>query len=334
VLARRRHSRGIDMEIFPHVHQLQSQIADRHLFQYLFVGDNVLLLDTGMAATPEAVILPYLKKLGIPPERLTLAVNTHADADHHGGNAALRHIGGRVLLACGEADREVIESPDRLFALRYNQWIAEHGVGLGLNHEAEQWVRGIAGPAHRIDLTLRGGETLAIDGSRTLRVLHVPGHSNGHLAFYDAGNRAVFVGDALHGSNCPAMSGAPSLPPAYFAVLAYLSTVQLIESLEVEWIYSAHWPTYRGDQVREFLDECRRFVEMAGGQVRKALERHPEGVTLRECIEECGPALGRFPENNRWLLMYPLYGHLSHLEQLGEVTRIKTGDRIGWKAAM
>jgi glyoxylase-like metal-dependent hydrolase (beta-lactamase superfamily II) len=320
------------VEIFPHVHQIQSQIADRHLFQYLFVGDNVLLLDTGMAGTPDAVILPYLKSIGIKPERLTLAVNTHADADHHGGNAALRRATGNVLLACGDADREVIQNPDRLFQIRYNQWIAEHGVGLGLNPEAEQWVRGIAGPAHRIDLTLRGGERLAIDDTRDVRVLHVPGHSNGHLAFYDAANRAVFVGDALHGSTCPSMAGQPSLPPAYFAVLAYLSSVQLIESLDIEWIYSAHWPTYRADGVKEFLDECRRFVEMADGQVRRALERHPEGVGLLECIAECGPALGRFPENNRWLLMYPLHGHLSHLEQLGEVVRIKVGDRVRWKA--
>ena len=57
------------MQIFPHVYQIRSQIADRHLFQYLFVGDNVLLLDTGMAGTPEAVILPYLNELGIKPER-------------------------------------------------------------------------------------------------------------------------------------------------------------------------------------------------------------------------------------------------------------------------
>ena len=320
------------MRIFPNVYQIRSEIADRHLFQYLFVGDNVLLLDTGMSGTPEGVILPYLKGLGMSPERFLL-VGDETLADHHGGNATLRRLTGRVLLACGDADRGVIENPDRLFALRYNQWIPEHGTGLGTNPDAEAWVREIVGHAHRIDITLRGGEMLAIDDRRGVRVLHVPGHSNGHLAFYDAANRAVFVGDALHGSACPSRSGAPSLPPAYFAVLAYLSSVQLIESLDIEWIYSAHWPPYRAQQVPEFLDECRRFVEMADGQVRRAIERHPEGVTLRECIEECGPALGKWPENNRWLLMYPLHGHLSHLENVGVVTKIKTENCVRWKAA-
>jgi glyoxylase-like metal-dependent hydrolase (beta-lactamase superfamily II) len=134
------------MEVFPHVHQIRSGIADRHLFQYLFVGDNVLLLDTGTAATPGEVILPYLKQIGISPERLTIAVNTHADADHHGGNSALKHLAENVLLACGEADRAVIEDPDRLFALRYNHWMKDHGVGLALLPEATRCVREMAGP--------------------------------------------------------------------------------------------------------------------------------------------------------------------------------------------
>lgn len=228
--------------------------------------------------------MPYLTRVGISPDRMTMAINTHADADHHGGNAALRSIAGSVLLACGDMDCEVIQNPDRLFATRYNHWIPEHGAGLGLMPEAEQWVREMAAPVHRIDVTSRGGESLAIDDSRSLRVLHVPGHSNGHLALYDAANKAVFVGDAIHGSYCPPVKGEPSLPPACFSVLAYPSTVQLLESLDIEWIYSSPWPLYGGAQAPEFLAECKRFVEKAQEQVQRALDRHPRG-----CMDECGP---------------------------------------------
>jgi len=310
------------MEIFPGVHQISSQIADRHLHQYLFTGDNVILLDTGFYTTPADVIVPYLDSAGIDRRRVTMAVNTHADADHHGGNARLKDLIPDVLLTCGDMDKAVIEDPDRLFATRYNQWIEAHGVGLRNNPAAESWVRQMAGPRHRIDMTFRGGEQLAIDDSWSLRVLHVPGHSNGHLAFHDTVNKAVFVGDALHGCFCPSMDGSSSLPPAYFAVLAYLSTVQLFENLEIDWIYSAHWPLYGGAQIPEFLAECRRFVDRAEDQVRRALDRSPDGLTLRDCIDQCGPALGTWPETNLWLLMYPLHGHLMHLEQQGHVTQM------------
>jgi glyoxylase-like metal-dependent hydrolase (beta-lactamase superfamily II) len=299
----------------------------------LFVGDNTLLLDTGASNTPAEVILPFLQKLGISPSRLTMAINTHADADHHGGNASLKESAGQMMLACGDPDRAMIENPDRLFALRYNQWVPEHGVGLSPNPEATAWVRKMAGPAHRIDVTFRGGEHIAIDDKHSLRVLHVPGHSDGHLALYDAANRALFVGDALHGRYCPTTTGQPALPPAYYAVLAYLGTLQFLEAFEVDWIYSGHWPAYHGPAVSEFLAECRSFVDNASALVWKTLERHPEGVTLRACMEECGPALGSWPANNQWLLMYPMHGHLLYLEQQGTVKKIKIESQTRWKLA-
>ncbi len=299
------------MEIFPGVHQIRSSVADRHLFQYVFTGDNVLLLDTGFASTPADIILPFLKTIGVQPQDLKLAINTHADADHHGGNSNLKQRCENVLLGCGEMDREVIEDPDRLFASRYNQWLADHRVGLGTNPEAETWVRHMTGAPQRIDISFRGGETLTVSNRTSLRVLHVPGHSHGHLAFYDAANRAVYTGDALHGDCCPSREGAPSLPPAYFAVLAYLASIQTIEVLDVEWIYSAHWPTYSGPRVTEFLAECRNFVDRAGARIRDALESHPDGLTLRDCIAQCGPVLGSWPQQNQWLLMYPVHGHLT-----------------------
>jgi len=321
------------MEIFRHVYQIGSSIADRNLFQYLFVGDNTILLDTGASNTPGETIFPFLKRIGIDLTRLTLAINTHADADHHGGNSSLKQNADQVKLACGEQDRLMIESPDRLFASRYNQWIPDHGVGLGASPEASALVRKMGGPPQRIDQTLVGGEYIRIDDERSLQVLHVPGHSDGHLALYDPVNRAVFVGDALHGWYCPNKAGEPSLPPAYYSVLAYLGTLQLLHAFEIKWIYSGHWPAFHGSQVSEFLSESRRFVDAASNLVWRILEKNPEGVTLKACMDECGPALGAWPMNNQWLLMYPLHGHLSHLEQQGRVTKLRSEGRVQWKIA-
>jgi hypothetical protein len=131
--------------------------------------------------------------------------------------------------------------------------------------------------------------------------------------------------------NCPSASGQPSLPPAYFSVLAYLATVQLIESLDIDWIYSGHWPAYHLEDSKVFLGECRRFVRMAEEQVRLALNRSKNGLTLGECIAECGPRLGNWPENNRWLLMYPLHGHLSLMESNGEVERVPGEGYVRWR---
>ncbi len=85
------------MELYPNVYQIQSLFGGRNLFQYLFVGDNTVLVDTGIAETPEKVIFPYMESLKLRPDRLTLAITTHADVDHQGGNDAIK----RALRARG-----------------------------------------------------------------------------------------------------------------------------------------------------------------------------------------------------------------------------------------
>ncbi len=46
------------------------------------------------------------------------------------------------------------------------------------------------------DRWLEHGDTVQV-GNVTLEVLHCPGHTPGHVVFYDAGNRHAYVGDVL-----------------------------------------------------------------------------------------------------------------------------------------
>ena len=41
------------MELDRNVYQIRSLFGGRNLFQYLFVGDNIVLVDTGIATTPD-----------------------------------------------------------------------------------------------------------------------------------------------------------------------------------------------------------------------------------------------------------------------------------------
>src|SRR5437870_9368443 len=81
------------MELYKNVYQIQSLYGGRNLFQYLFRGDNIVLADTGIAETPEKTIFPYMVRLKIRPEQLTLAVTTHADLDHRGAKTPLSGFG-------------------------------------------------------------------------------------------------------------------------------------------------------------------------------------------------------------------------------------------------
>jgi glyoxylase-like metal-dependent hydrolase (beta-lactamase superfamily II) len=299
------------MELYPRVYQIQSLYGGRNLFQYLLAGANTVLLDTGIAETPEKIILPYFDRLKMPPGRLKLAITTHADLDHQGGNDALKRLAPNALLACGEADREMVEDPHVLYAHRYNFLKAGHEVGFDAEPSPD------AGRARRTDLTFSGGERIALDDGWSIEVLHVPGHSEGHLAFYDRRHRAAFVGDAIHGRGCPKAAGGMAIPVTYYNVDVYLSTLRYFESLEIDVLYSGHWPVMRGEEVGDFIADSRRTVELLDRAILSALEKNPAGLALKELIDVAAQAIGEWPEEGKTLAMFPVKGHMDRLEQRG-----------------
>jgi hydroxyacylglutathione hydrolase len=87
---------------------------------------------------------------------------THHHADHTGGVAALAAATSATIMGPARED------------------IATGGVGLQ---------------------RLREGDTVAVLGC-ALRVLDVPGHTAGHIAFHAPGLQAVFCGDTLFAGGC------------------------------------------------------------------------------------------------------------------------------------
>jgi glyoxylase-like metal-dependent hydrolase (beta-lactamase superfamily II) len=313
------------MELYPGVYQIQSLFGGRNLFQYLFVGDNIVLVDTGIAETPEKAIFPYMDALKIKPERFTLAVTTHADLDHQGGNDTIKRASPRTWLACGEADRVLIEDPQALFSLRYNHLLKEHEVGADLEFLP------LAGRARKMDISFSGGEKVRLRDDWELEVLHVPGHSHGHLALYDRNHKAAFAGDAIHGRGCPKAEGGLAIPVTYYYVDIYLSTLRYFEGLAIEVLYSGHWPTMRGEEIRDFIAESRQTVEFFDRVIVDSLKKNPAGLTMKELIDAVANAVGDWPKDSWTLAMFPVKGHMDRLEQLGKVRVLRNQHPVRWQ---
>ncbi len=301
------------MEIFPNVHEIRSTFGDRYIKQYLFVGDTVVLLDAGVISTPTSAIFPYLEKIGISPQRLSMVIALHADGDHHGGLPAIKDASSSTLLACHQGDRLLIEDPEYLYQNRYNFLSRDHQLGFGRE-----------GMVHsprtcKIDVLLSADETIQIAPDWRLRVWHVPGHSEGHLALYDEKNRAAFTSDAVQANGCPTMTGGMAFSPTYYAVDAYLATIRFLEHQPLEHIYSGHWASAHGVEVERFLALSREFVENADAAIKAHLGGHRGGITLKQLIHVLSPKLGTWPEDAAQFLQFALYGHLLRLQQRGIV---------------
>lgn len=116
-------------------------------------------------------ILATAKQLGISLVRILL---THGHIDHAGGAAALAKKLGIPIEGPHELERFLIDALPR------------QGQQFGLGQI----------DAFTPDRWLNEGDTVSF-GNVTLSVLHCPGHTPGHVVFFNAPARLAIVGDVL-----------------------------------------------------------------------------------------------------------------------------------------
>ncbi|WP_153116837.1 hydroxyacylglutathione hydrolase [Rhodocyclus tenuis] len=152
-----------------------------------FADNYIWLLRQGSSALvvdpgDAAPVLAFLRREGL---RLAAILVTHHHADHQGGIAE--------LLAAARAD----------------------GVEPAVFGPAAESITGLSEP-------LCGGETIPVEAlALAFRVVAVPGHTRGHLAYYRAGQ--LFCGDTLFGAGCGRLfEGTASEMAASLAKLAAL----------------------------------------------------------------------------------------------------------------
>jgi glyoxylase-like metal-dependent hydrolase (beta-lactamase superfamily II) len=290
-------------ELFDGVYLLEGQVGTRPLYLPIFRGDRgVILLDTGCAGHVEQLILPSFAELGIKSDDVKFIINTHPDSDHVGGNCGMKRWAPRALLGCGDVDRHMIDDPDELFRGRYD---AYRSYGIFYPEEVAKNIKRDLGEAQPVDLTFRGGERIRLSRDWELQLLLLPGHSKGHLGILDRRHRALFGADAIHGSVYLDVTGKPALCPTYLYPETYLQTCQFIEHLDIDSYVSCHWPIKRDQEIAEFCQETRAFVERTDLLLRNA------GITdLRAACLKLGPQLGNWPESIHLELAYALAGHL------------------------
>src|SRR5215831_12673009 len=181
-------------ELLPGLYQIDSTLGSNRLCLYLLRGERTLLIDSGVRLWPEEVIYPALAAAGLP-DRIDLLLITHADADHHGGNAAICARSPQTITLCHELDRAKIESKARHLRERYEAVVAADDVRYPPDLMA--WLTDMIGADTPINIGLRGGEVITISDGCTYSVIHTPGHTPGHLSLWDVERRVLIIQDAV-----------------------------------------------------------------------------------------------------------------------------------------
>jgi glyoxylase-like metal-dependent hydrolase (beta-lactamase superfamily II) len=275
------------MEVAQGIHRIESDLGPRFMCQYVLAGsEHVLLVDTGLSRTPVEAIEPYLEQEGLEPD---LVLISHADVDHCGGNRAIRERYPDALLMCHELDRRWIESNEAMLRENYG-WQTAYGFP---PPDAPELLRLMGGDSP-IDLGLRGGETIRLGPTWRVEVLHLPGHTAGHLGLWDARSRAAIIVDAVLADGIYDRNGTKLIPPRYYDLRGLRETIGRLEALRPELLLTAHYPVLERAEALEWLETGRAFVDDVERAVRAAIG---EGVTdLWQLTQRVNETLGPFPE--------------------------------------
>lgn len=201
--------------------------------------DRDLVIDTGMG------LRPLTKEVAQLSGRPVTAIVTHTHFDH---SAGLHQFADR---RCHPAEAALIADPTPETVYHGPPFVrAETFTALpyeGFDHRSYE-VR----PADPTGL-LDEGDVLDL-GDRVFRVLHLPGHSPGSIALWEAATETLFSGDAVYDGDL-----IDNMPHSDAAV--YAETMARLKAMRVRAVHAGHLESFDKAGMDAIIDEY-----LAGGR--------------------------------------------------------------------
>ncbi len=178
--------------------------------------ERCLLIDTGLGVKN---ILKQVQKLTDKP---VTVVTTHVHYDHFGGHKYFPNF------YVHEAETEWINGGFPLTIEQVRNFLTEEPCDFPEDFNVSNYNL-FEGVPTRV---LKDDDTIDL-GGRTIRVLHTPGHSPGHMCFYEEYKKYLYTGDLIYIGELFAFF--PSTDP-----VAYMNSIKKLLPLPVTKILPAH----------------------------------------------------------------------------------------------
>jgi glyoxylase-like metal-dependent hydrolase (beta-lactamase superfamily II) len=238
----------------------------------LIADEPLTLVDTG-PKTPEAFesLRTQFESLGFRIEKLKRIVLTHAHLDHMGLASQLRQISGADIYAHPWDSERFVREPE---SSRDPRWFARLGVPPQVVEMLESHWRRLSTMMDPIDDVnlIQDGDELQFSGG-TLRVVHSPGHTPGHVCLFHAGKRTLLAADCVLKKITPnpMLSRDPRNQSKRFPSLTmFLQTVERLRELAPAFVYTGHgddvddYEAYRQGIIKHVESRQQRLLDLLG----------------------------------------------------------------------
>lgn len=314
---------GISMieQVLPRIYHIRVPLPGnplRELNSYLLKGDgHNLLIDTGFRQPPcQNALQSALDELGIRREETDVLI-THLHSDHS-GMADLFAGDDRHIYISG-IDRNIIDGPG-LKETRAAQDARYQAEGFGANaievfntHPA----RSMAVPEGITNYhNLQDGDTISVAGY-TLKAIHTPGHTPGHMCFWLEEQGAMFLGDHVLFDITPNITAWHWLPDS---LGAYFKSLKAIRAYDVEIPLPAHRaPGNFKDRIDQILVHHQHRLDETLQIVRANPGRCAYDIASKMTWSIRCTSWEDFPAGQKFFAVGECMSHLDHLMVLGEV---------------
>lgn len=294
----------------------------RSMNLYLFLAEPLTLLDTGPKTdAARQAIRATLKAQGVSAGDLKRIIVSHGHVDHFGLARELAEASGAPVY---------IHPYDGYKALAGYSFIKEKLPLLqeaGVPEESLKELEGWSNKAEKLldpldeVRPLRENDQIAFD-SFSLKVIHCPGHSQGHICLYNEERRELYGGDHILKDITPnpAIEPLPSRPGERSrSLIQYLDSLQKVDRIDPRLIFPAHGAVV--DSPRKRIADIRRHHHRRKERLQRLL--NGRGTTAYDLGERL---FGPPKEMDIFLVVSEVLAHLDLLlEEKKAVAQTKGG---------
>jgi glyoxylase-like metal-dependent hydrolase (beta-lactamase superfamily II) len=309
-------------EVLPGIYQITltlSGFSPGSVNTYLFRDNKgYLIIDTGWDAPASLESLEkQMSELGAGLGDIKRVIITHAHVDHFGLIPRLKHS-YQAKIYFHQKELDLIKfrySHGNQLLSSMDQFLQQYGVP-----KSELTPPKIQIPASEnlsstpADVLFQGGEKIPV-GEYTLKVINTPGHTPGHVAFYEPGRKILFSGDTL----LPTIATNAALHIQHFrdSLLQYRKSLLSLKELDIDLVFPGHEHAFSNHRQR--IDELLKRHQEKTKEIRLALaDGLPKTAYEVSRIISWSPQTGAASWNNlsSWDKRFAVLQTIAYLEIL------------------
>ena len=244
--------------------------------------DGLILIEVGCGLRKfTRELFKRLDRLNLKLDDIHTIVISHAHPDHMGAMSAIykRINPTDVKVIINEIEKESALNIDLLnesFDIDLiKQQNFESGVRefFGDTFDINQSLGVFCGmsqlPEDSYIKTIKENDVLEL-GSYQFKVLTTPGHAPGHTSFYEVNHRFLLSGDLI------GEIGTAWYSPSSGGAIGYLSSLEKVEKLPIEYIYPSHG--HKFNNVKERINQIRDKILIKDEIILENLKKKPHTI--------------------------------------------------------